>query len=135
MEKALNEQIGLEAYASFLYLSMSSWCDAAGLEGCASFMQRQSDEEMEHMKRLYDYVLEMDGKSVVPGIKKPPTSFKNVTNMFAQVYEHEKKVTKSINELVALSSKEKDHSTFNFLQWYVEAVSYTHLTLPTILLV
>ena len=40
--------------------------------------------------------------------------------MFNEVYEHEKKVTKSINDLVALSSKERDHSTFNFLQWYVE---------------
>lgn len=120
MEKALNEQIGLEAYASFLYLSMSSWCESEGMEGSAAFMQRQSDEEMEHMKRLYAYVLEMDGTAIVPGIKKPPSTFKNISNMFKLVYEHEKKVTKSINDLVALSSKEKDHSSFNFLQWYVE---------------
>ncbi len=120
MEKALNEQITLESYASFLYLAMSSWCEEEGLEGCAAFMLRQSDEEMDHMKRLYNYVIEMDGKAIVPGIKKPPSSYKNVVQMFKQVYEHEKKVTKSINELVALSSKEKDHSSFNFLQWYVE---------------
>ena len=120
MEKALNEQIGLEAYASFLYLAMSSWCDQEGLDGSAAFMLRQSDEEMEHMKRLYNYVSEMDGAAIVPGIKKPPSSFKSVTSMFQKVYEHEKKVTQSINNLVALSSKENDHSTFNFLQWYVE---------------
>jgi len=45
MTTALNKQIGLEAKASFLYLSMAAWCDAEGLEGCARFMHRQSDEE------------------------------------------------------------------------------------------
>ena len=40
--------------------------------------------------------------------------------MFEEVYEHEKKVTKSINKLVDLSYKEQDHGTLNFLQWYVE---------------
>ncbi len=120
MEKALNEQIALEAYASWLYLAMASWCDQEGLEGSAAFMIRQSDEEMDHMKRLYSYITEMGGTAIVPGIKKPPTDFKNVVSMFQKVYDHEKKVTHSINELVALSSKEHDHSSFNFLQWYVE---------------
>ena len=36
------------------------------------------------------------------------------------VYEHEQKVTHSIHELVALSLEDKDHTTYNFLQWYVE---------------
>ena len=120
MEKALNEQIALEGYASFLYLAMASWCDQEGYEGSTAFMMRQSDEEMEHMKKIYGYISEMDGKAIVPGFKKPPTSFKSLPAMFKKVYEHEKKVTQSINELVALSSKENDHSTFNFLQWYVE---------------
>ena len=36
------------------------------------------------------------------------------------VYEHEKKVTASINKIVDLATKEKDHGTYNFLQWFVE---------------
>ena len=39
--------------------------------------------------------------------------------MFEKTYEHELKVTKSINELVDLAFNLKDYSTFNFLQWYV----------------
>jgi ferritin len=35
------------------------------------------------------------------------------------VLEHERDVTKSINNLVDLCLKEKDYSTFHFLQWYV----------------
>ena len=120
MEAALNKQIELEAYASFLYLSMASWCDQEGLEGCQKFMYRQSEEEREHMMRIFNYVNELDGHALVPAVKRPPTKFKSVQNMFKMVYSHEQKVTKAIHELVALSHEEKDHTSFNFLQWYVE---------------
>jgi ferritin len=36
-----------------------------------------------------------------------------------QVYEHEKKVTRSIHQLVEISNETDDFDTFNFLQWYV----------------
>jgi len=51
MEKALNDQIVLEAYASFLYLSMASWCDNEGIEGSAQFMHRQSTD-YEHEQKV-----------------------------------------------------------------------------------
>ena len=120
MEKALNNQIALEGYASYLYLSMASWCDTEGLGGCATFMHRQSIEEREHMMRLFHYIREVDGHAITPGIKQPPHSWKSIQAMFKEVYEHEKKVTKSINTLLDLCYKEEDHGTMNFLQWYVE---------------
>jgi len=119
LEKALNDQIEMESYASYLYLSMASWFDSEGMEGCTQFMFRQSEEEKEHMLKLYHYVLEMDGKAIVPGVKQPPNKFKSPVDVFKAVYVHEQKVTKSINNLVELSRKENDHATFNFLQWYV----------------
>ena len=120
MEEALNNQIGLEGYASFLYLSMSSWCDQEGLEGCTAFMQRQSDEEKMHMLKLFHYVNEQDGHAIAPAIAQPPLHFGSIEKMFKLVYEHEQKVTQSINNLVSVSLEEKDHATYNFLQWYVE---------------
>jgi len=120
MEKALNEQIGLEGYASFLYLSMASWCDKNGLAGCSQFMHRQSAEERQHMLRIYNYLSEVDGFALTPAIKQPPHEFKSIRDMFEMVYKHEQKVTASINELLAKGYKDNDHSTLNFLQWYVQ---------------
>lgn len=120
METALNKQINLEAYASFLYLSMASWCDRMGLEGCTKFMHRQSQEEYMHMMKIFGYLSEVDAKAIVPSISQPPSEFDSVQSLFAQVYEHEQRVTRSINDLVALSHEQKDHSTGLFLQWYVE---------------
>ena len=119
MEKALNEQIALEGTASFIYLAMAAWCDNEGLEGCTQFMHRQSAEEREHMLKIYEYLSEVDGMAVTPAIKQPASTYKSVQEMFKKVYEHEKKVTASINKLVDLATKEKDQTTFNFLQWYV----------------
>jgi ferritin len=120
MISALNQQIALEGYASYLYLSMSSWCDREGLEGCKKFMRRQSEEERAHMLRIFDYLSEMDAHALTPAIAQPPHEFESVQQMFAQVYAHEQKVTASIHDLITTAYEEKDHSTLNFLQWYVE---------------
>ena len=133
MLKALNEQIVLEGYASFLYLSMASWCDREGLEGCAQFMHRQSEEERMHMLKIFYYLSEVDGHALTPGIKQPPHEFESVRSMFEQVYKHEQKVTASINKLVKLSYEESDFTTTEFLQWYVEEQREEEALMRTIL--
>ena len=40
--------------------------------------------------------------------------------IFDEVYAHEQKVTGMINNLVDLAIKEKDHATFEMLQWFVK---------------
>jgi len=133
MEKALNEQIALEGYASFLYLSMASWCEREAMEGCAKFMHRQSEEEHEHMMRIFHYINEVDGHALAPAIGQPPHEFGSIQELFKQVYQHEQKVTQSIHKLVALSYDQKDHPTLLFLQWYVEEQREEEALMRTIL--
>jgi ferritin len=119
MEAALNQQIAFEGYASFLYLSMATWCDKQGLQGCKNFLRRQADEERMHMMKIFDYLSDVDGFAQTPSIKEPPMKFESVQTLFKSVYEHEQRVTQSINQLLTLADKEKDFSTQSFLQWYV----------------
>jgi ferritin len=133
MEKALNEQIALEGYASFLYLSMASWCDREGMEGCSKFLHRQSEEEKAHMLRLFYYISEVDGHALAPAIEQPPHEFESVKSLFEKVYAHEQKVTRAIYNLVALSNEEKDHTTHHFLQWYIEEQREEETLMRTIL--
>ena len=133
MEAALNNQIELEGYASFLYLAMASWCDKEGMEGCAEFMHRQSDEERMHMLKIFHYISEVDGYALTPQIKQPPHEFESVQAMFKSVYEHEQKVTNSINKLLGIAKQEDDYSTWNFLQWYVEEQREEEALMRTIL--
>ena len=133
MEAALNQQMELESYASFLYLSMASWCDQKAMEGCTQFMERQSEEEREHMLRIFHYINELDGHALVPAVSQPPHDFGDVKSMFEEVYRHEQKVTASIHDLVALSQEEKDPTTYNFLQWYVDEQREEEALMRTIL--
>lgn len=119
MVKTLNEQIAMEGYASFLYLSKAGWFEGMSMEGCASFMYRQSQEENEHMMKIFHYLVEMDATPIVPAIKQPPVKFKDVKAVFEDTLAHEKKVTKAINDIVELAMEEGDHATYGFLQWYV----------------
>jgi ferritin len=119
MVKNLNEQIQLESYSSNLYLQMSAWAEVKGLEGCAAFLRAQAQDELVHMQRLFKYVYETGALPLIGAIKAPPTEFKSISEVFRQVHEHEQLITGKINALMTLALKEQDHSTANFLQWYV----------------
>lgn len=131
--KALNTQIELEAYASNLYLSMASWCDNKGMAGCAEFMHLQSEEERNHMMRLFHYISEQDEFAEAPQVPKPPLKFDSVNSLFEDVLRHEQKVTKAINEIVGLCYTENDYATLNFMQWYVEEQREEEALMRTIL--
>jgi ferritin len=115
----LNEQIGLEFESANIYLQMSSWCAANGLDGCADFLRAHTTEEMGHMTKLFDYVNEIGEMAIIPEIPKPRHEYENVKELFQVTLDHEKFITSKINELVDAALADKDFSTFNFLQWYV----------------
>lgn len=119
VEKALNEQIQLEASSSQFYLAMASWAETRGLSGTAKFMYTHTDEERFHMLKLIKFVNERGGVAIIPGLSKPPQEFESLENVFQLLLEHELNVTDSINNLVDVCLQEKDYSTHNFIQWYV----------------
>ena len=119
MEKALNEQINKEMYSAYLYMSMSAYSTNIGLSGFANWFMVQYHEEMEHAMKIYNYINEQGGKVKLMAIDEPPSVFKGPMDMFQKTLKHEQFITKSINDLMDLAIKEKDHATQIFLQWFV----------------
>ena len=119
MEEALNEQINKEMYSAYLYMSMSAHSTNAGLPGFANWFMVQYKEEMEHAMKIYDYVNNQGGRVKFKTIEEPLSTFKDAMDMFQKTLKHEQFITKSINELVDLAFKERDHATQIFLQWFV----------------
>ena len=119
MEKALNEQVNAEMYSAYLYLSMESWFKSQNLNGFANWMRVQTQEEMVHAMKMYDFVIERGGRVLLKSIQGPQTEWDSPLAAFEAVSEHEQKVTGLINDLVDLAIKEKDHATNSFLQWFV----------------
>jgi ferritin len=119
VEKALNAQVNAELYSAYLYLSMESYFQSLNLNGFANWMRVQTQEEVSHAMKIYDFVNERGGRSLLKGIDGPPTEWESPLAAFEAAYAHEQKVTGLINDLVDLAIKEKDHATNNFLQWFV----------------
>ncbi len=119
IETALNKQIELEASSSQFYLSMASWAETVGLNGTSSFLYNHSDEERQHMLKLVKFINERGGRAVIPALTQPPTTFKDIKEIFESLLEHELNVTDSINNVVDICLQEKDYTTHNFMQWYV----------------
>jgi len=120
VEKALNKQITLEQFSSQLYLAMASWAEKKGYNGAANFLYAHSDEEREHMLKLFHYVNDRGNHAVVPAAQKPNHEYDSVQKVFEEIYSHEKMISEKINELVGICYEEKDFTTANFLQWYVQ---------------
>lgn len=120
MVKALNQQLNREIYSAYLYLSMSAYFESLGFKGFANWMKVQWQEELLHAMKFFDYIASRGGRIELYAIEEPPKNWSSPLNAFEFGLEHEKKVTKLISDLVELSIAEKDHATFNMLQWFVK---------------
>jgi ferritin len=119
MEKALNEQVNAELFSAYLYLSMEAYFRSLNLNGFANWMRVQTQEEIMHAMKIYDFIDERGGRILLKAIGGPDTQWDSPLAAFEAVYTHEQKVTGLINNLVNLAIEEKDHATNTFLQWFV----------------
>jgi len=119
VEEILNKQVQKEDYSSQLYLSMASWAENQGFSGVADWLYAQSDEERLHMLKLVKYINERDGVAAIPGMEQPPKDFGTLPKMFDAVLEHERYISASINEIVGVCMDQRDFTTHNWIQWYV----------------
>jgi ferritin len=120
IEEALNKQINRELYSAYLYLAMSAYFETANMKGFAKWMRIQAKEEQTHAFKFYDYIIARGGKTNLLALEAPKSKWTSAGKVFEEVYTHEQKVTGFINSLVELAIKEKDHATFEMLQWFVK---------------
>ena len=103
LQNAINEQITAEMWSSNLYLAMSFYMEKEGYNGMASWLKKQASEEKAHACEMASYIIKRGGKA----------------KLFEQVAQHERRVSKMIDELVDVASAEKDKATQDFLWGFV----------------
>ena len=119
VEDILNVQVDKEGYSSHLYLSMAVWAETEGLSGIAGWLYNQAEEERMHMLKMVKYINDRDGKARIIAVKEPPSTFEGVKKMFEQILDHERFISASINEIAQVCIDEGDHTTHNWIQWFV----------------
>lgn len=120
LEKALNQQVNQEMAAAYSYLSASAWFESENLSGFAHWMEIQRQEELEHARRLIDYLHDRGGKLELEAIAKPKADFETIMAVFQEALSSEENNTRSIHELYQLSVDENDYATQSFLKWFID---------------
>jgi ferritin len=98
---------------------MAAHCEAISLKGFANWFRVQTQEEMSHAMKMFDFVLERGGRVELKPIEGPPIQWDSPAAIFEATLEHERHVTSRINKLVDLAIAESDHASNAFLQWFV----------------
>ncbi|KKK75040.1 hypothetical protein LCGC14_2877750, partial [marine sediment metagenome] len=65
------------------------------------------------------YITERDGQAKIITVKEPPAEFGSAGEIFEKVFEHERFISASINEIVQVCIEENDHTTHSWIQWFV----------------
>lgn len=117
--EAVNKQIQAEFESAYLYLAMSAYFESENLSGLAHWMKIQWNEETQHALKFYNLLLERDEKVKLLTINEQTDNFGSPLEGFQSTFEHEKEITKRINDLYALAVEEKDYPLQNLLQWFI----------------
>ncbi len=133
MKKALNDQVTLEASASNSYLAMASWCEVTGYQGAANYFYVQSDEERTHMLKIVHYLNTLGTIATIPATQATISSYKSLEVLINTALKNEQSVTKAIHNMVEIAQTEKDHSTYVFLEWFVNEQVQEETKFETIL--
>jgi ferritin len=120
IENKLNKQIEIEFGASQLYRAAAVWCDYNGLFNLSKFLDKHAGEEMGHMDKVKEYLLDRNCLPVIPAVPQPITQFTDILDVIRKAYEHEKFVTSTYVSLADDTISSKDFVTFTFIQWYLK---------------
>lgn len=120
IQKSINDQIQAETFSSYLYLQMAAWLESKNLKGMANWMRIQTQEEVVHSLKFYQFLLERGGEVKLQAIEQPQHEWNSPLELFEAAMKHEQYITDRINKMVDLAIQENDHATRSFLQWYVD---------------
>ena len=117
-EDAINEQINMELYASYVYQSMAYHFDRddIALDGMFKFFKESSDEERGHAEKLMKYQNMRGGRIVLKDIKAPALQWDSHTHALEDALELEKKVNTSLLGIHGVAGTHADAHLCDYLE-------------------
>lgn len=116
--EAICRQIGIEFDSAYLYLALSADMSAQGYRGAAHWLRLQYREESEHALRLIDFLEQRGGTVTLSAIPGYPPQRRSLADTFRHTLEHERSITRSIDQLIELCLSEKDYASQHLLLAY-----------------
>ncbi|KAG8234133.1 hypothetical protein J437_LFUL007499 [Ladona fulva] len=118
-EDGINNQINMELYASYVYLSMSHYFerDDVALKGFQKYFEKASDEEREHARKLMTYQNKRGGRVTLSKIAAPDKDdWGTPEDAMTAALNLEKVVNESLLNLHQIATKYGDANFTDFLE-------------------
>jgi len=109
-EKALNDQINMELYASHIYLSMGSFFEHPDIDlpNVTKYFYNASQEEKQHAQMFINYVNKRGGCVKLGPISAPDNNCNNLLEAFEMALNIETVVNQSLLDIHKLADKYND---------------------------
>ena len=122
-EKIINliqEQVAKELYSAYLYYDFANYYKFENLKGFGNYFNVQAKEEFAHAELFMEYLLDNGVAIKLDKIDAPNGTYKDFEEPLKLALQHEKYITKSINDIYAVATEEKDFRTTQFLDWFIK---------------
>lgn len=118
-EAAVNKQINMELYASYVYLSMAAHFERhdVALPGFHKFFKKNSDEERGHAQKFIEFQNNRGGSVKLTNITAPETdSWGTGLDALQKALELEKNVNQSLLDMHAIATGRNDPQMCDFIE-------------------
>ena len=119
MQDALNQQINIEFNSAYSYLALAAYFEAIHLKGFAHWMRIHYLEERMHANKIFDFIIDRDGRVELLGLAKPRLEWSSPLEAFEWALETEVSNSESIYKLAELAMAKHDYATHTFMQWFI----------------
>lgn len=104
-----------EYNAHYMYRAASNWCQNVGFFKAAKFFATESADELNHAKKLENYLTEWNVIPVLPAISQPVLQFGSLKEVLEKAYSIEFALYEEYEDTSVRVMKLGDVCTFNFL--------------------
>jgi ferritin len=116
----LEAQVGNELHASNMYLAIAVWFGQQSLDKWADFFYHQSEEEREHAMKIVRFLVDVGFPFNIPAVGASKATYKDAKAAVNAAMKNEQIVTGQFKAMAEACMKEKDFTTFQFIQWFIE---------------
>lgn len=113
----LNARLKDEYYAFYLYRHIGNYLQNWGFKLAAKHFFDESAEELEHAKKIEDFIVLWNGEPILPSIKID-CDCTNLIECIEKAYETEYNLYELYEDSSAQIFKQADICAFDFLQWF-----------------
>lgn len=117
---ALNDQVNAELSAAHNYLGFAAYFDSIDLPGFAQWFRAQSQEEMQHAMKFYDFIAKRDADVSLEAIARPKSTFDSASDAVETALQMEQKVSAQIHALYGKAADARDYAAQSLLNWFLD---------------